>query len=93
MVQRFEDPVWLGSLLWLQFNPWPGNFHMLWAWPNFFFFFFAFLGLCLWYMEVPRLGFKSELKMPAYAKTTAVWDLSMSVIYTIAHGNTGFLTH
>ena len=72
---------------------------MAWEFPHavgmakFFFFFFAFLGLCLWYMEVPRLGFKSELKMPAYAKTTAVWDLSMSVIYTIAHGNTGFLTH
>ena len=22
------------SLLWLGFDPWPGNFHMLWAWPK-----------------------------------------------------------
>ena len=24
----------LGSLLWLGFNPWPGNFGMLWARPK-----------------------------------------------------------
>ena len=24
---------WLGSLLWLGFCPWPGNFHMMWIWP------------------------------------------------------------
>ena len=22
------------SLLWLRFDPWPGNFHMPWAWPK-----------------------------------------------------------
>ena len=22
------------SLLWCQFDPWPRNFHMLWAWPK-----------------------------------------------------------
>ena len=27
-------------------------------------------------MEVPRLGVKSELHVPAYATDTAVWDLS-----------------
>ena len=32
-------------------------------------FFFFFLGLYPWHMEVPRLGFKSELQLPAY--TTA----------------------
>lgn len=25
---------WFGSLLGHQFNTWPGNFHMLWTWPN-----------------------------------------------------------
>ena len=24
----------LGSLLWHGFSPWPGNFHMPWAWPK-----------------------------------------------------------
>ena len=23
---------WLGLLLWHRFDPWPGNFYMLWAW-------------------------------------------------------------
>ena len=22
------------SLLWHRFDPWPGNFHVLWAWPK-----------------------------------------------------------
>ena len=26
--------LWHGLLLWLKFNPWPGNFHMPWAWPK-----------------------------------------------------------
>ena len=30
----------------------------------------------LWHMEVPRLGVESELQLPAYATTTATWDLS-----------------
>ena len=25
---------WLGLLLWRGFDPWPGNFHLLWAWPE-----------------------------------------------------------
>ena len=33
-----KDPAlslqWLGSLLWRRFSPWPGNFHMPWAWPK-----------------------------------------------------------
>ena len=41
----------------------------------FFFFFFCFLGPCPWHMEVPRLGIKSELQLPAYATTIATWDL------------------
>ena len=30
----------------------------------------------LWYMEVPRLGVKSELQLPAYTTATATWDPS-----------------
>ena len=26
--------LWLGLLLWLGFNPWPGNFCILWVWPK-----------------------------------------------------------
>ena len=36
----------------------------------------VFLGLHLWYMEVPRLGgVESELQLPAYTAATATWDL------------------
>ena len=38
MVQRGKDPVLLLQrlklLLWRGFSPWPGNFHMLWAWQG-----------------------------------------------------------
>ena len=38
MVQRVKDLglllLWLGSLLWHRFRPWPGNFLMLQAWPK-----------------------------------------------------------
>ena len=37
---------------------------------------FCSLGLHLWHVEVPRLGVKLELHLPAYATATAVWDLS-----------------
>ena len=26
--------LWLRSPLWCRFNYWPGNFHILWAWPK-----------------------------------------------------------
>ena len=26
--------LWLRSVLWHRFSPWPGNFHMPWAWPT-----------------------------------------------------------
>ena len=26
--------LWLQSLLWHRFDPWPGNFHMPLAWPG-----------------------------------------------------------
>ena len=38
MVQQVKDLVlslqWLGSLLWHSFDPWPGNFYMLWVQPK-----------------------------------------------------------
>ena len=41
-----------------------------------FFFFFGFLGLHLWHREVPRLGGKSKLQLPAWAAATATQELS-----------------
>ena len=58
---------------------------------NFFFFFLSFchfLGRSRAYG-----GSQSELQLPAYARATATWDLSLSVTYTTAHGNAGSLTH
>ena len=37
--------------------------------------FFFFLGPYLQHMEVPRLGVKSELQLPAYTTVTATPDL------------------
>ena len=38
MVQWVKDPVlsllWLGSLVWCGFGPWPRNFCVLQAWPK-----------------------------------------------------------
>ena len=38
VAQQVKNPVlslqWLGSLLWHMFNPWLGNFHILWACGN-----------------------------------------------------------
>jgi len=36
--------------------------------------FIFFLGLHLWHMEVPRLGVKLELQLPAYTTATATLD-------------------
>ena len=34
MVKDLVSPLlWLRSLLWRRFEPWPGNFHMLWVQP------------------------------------------------------------
>ena len=40
-------------------------------------------------MELPRLGVKLELQLPAYTTATATPDLT----YNKAHDNTGSLTH
>ena len=39
-------------------------------------FYFAFLGLHQWHMQVPRLKVKPELQLPAYTTATATPDLS-----------------
>ena len=54
----------------------------------FFFFFLVFLGLLLWHTEIPGLGVKSKLQLPAYATATATPDLTESATYTTAHSNT-----
>ena len=40
------------------------------------FFFFFFLQSYLWHMEVPMLGVKSELQLPAYATVMIMQDQS-----------------
>ena len=59
----------------------------------FFFFFLVFLGLHSWHMEVPRLGVKLKLELPAYAMAQQCQIWAVSVTYTIAHSNVGSLTH
>ena len=49
-----------------EFDPWSGNLLP--------FFSFLFLGLKPWHMEVPRLGVKTELQVPAYTIATATPD-------------------
>ena len=41
-------------------------------------FFFSFLELLLWGIEVPRLGAELELQLPAYNTATATWDASLN---------------
>ena len=40
----------------------------------YYFYFFVFLGLYAWHMDVPRLGVESEPKLPAYTTATATPD-------------------
>ena len=39
------------------------------------FFFFWFLVLHLWHIEIPRLGIETELQLLVYITATAMWDL------------------
>ena len=56
-------------------------------------FFFFFLGLHPWHMEIPRLGVKLELQLQVSATATATWDEAASATYTTGHSNAGTLTH
>ena len=53
---------------------------------------FVFLGPHPQHKAVPRLGVNFELQLPAYT-ATAIPDPSHISTYTIAHSNTGSLTH
>ena len=53
----------------------------------------VFLGPHLQHLEFPKLGVKSELKLPAYTTATARQDLSHVWTYSKTHSNTGSLTH
>ena len=33
-VKDLMSLLWLWSLLWHGFNPWPENFHVPWVWPK-----------------------------------------------------------
>ena len=46
---------------------------------------FVFLGLFPWHMEVPRLGVKLELQLPAYTTATAV--LVRSLVCNLHHSS------
>ena len=49
---------------------------------SFGFLFLVFLGPYPWHMEVPRLGVKLELQLPAYTTATATWDPSLCLLPT-----------
>ena len=55
--------------------------------------FIYFSGLHPWHMEVPELGVKLELQLPACATAQQCQIQAASVTYSIAHSNTGSLTH
>ena len=54
---------------------------------------FVFLSLHPWHMEVPRLGVKLELQLPAYATATATWDPSCVCDLHHSSWQTQSLTH
>ena len=54
---------------------------------------FCLSGPHLQHMEVPKLGVKSELQLPAYTTVTATLDPSRICDLHHSQGNTGSLTH
>ena len=58
----------------------------------FIFLIFIFLGLHLWHMDVPRLGVKLELQLPAYTQPQQHQIWVVPVTYTAAHSNAGSST-
>ena len=51
MVQQVKDPAL--SLLWLGFNPWPGNSHMPWSWPKNYFSLALILSIIAFIIHIP----------------------------------------
>ena len=56
----------------------------------FYFILYCFLGPHLWHMEVPRLGVKLELQLPATPQQHQI--SAVSATYTAAHSHSGSLT-
>ena len=59
-------------------------------------FFFSFLGLPLWHMEVPSIGVGDEISASAEAYATAKYtgsEPAAPMTYASACGNTRSLTH
>ena len=55
--------------------------------------FLSFFGQHPWHMEVPKLGVEMELHLPPTPQPQQRRIWAASVTYTMAHGNTGSLTH
>ena len=58
--------------MWPKYLDFPINYYYYY----YYYYYFSFLGPSLWHMEVPRLGFQSELQLPAYTTATTTRDLS-----------------
>ena len=89
MLRREQDPLKEDQRLLQQLklemnmeertNPTPYHYYYYYFFFIFifyFFFAFCFLGLQPWHTEVPRLGVKSQLQLPAYTTATATQDPS-----------------
>ena len=60
---------------------------------TFLFFSFFFSGPQVQYMEVPRLGIKSEIQLPAYTTAMAMPDPNYFCNLHDSHSNARYLTH
>ena len=70
-------PAMSDSAFWSLLKNHSWEFFCGWAVKDlvFFGFVFFFLGPQVQYVEIPNLGVKSKLQLPAYTKATAMWDV------------------
>ena len=71
-----STPSFLLSVFWGKFQFWEDGIQIVFSYGRSFFFFFFSLGPHPWHVEVPRLGIKWELQLPAYTTATATRNLS-----------------
>ena len=86
----FDSISFLFLSFFFSFLLFPFPFFFLFLFFSFLFYCFLLLGPYLGHMEVPRLGVKSKLQLPAYATATAMQQCgiqAMSVTYTKAISN------
>ena len=57
------------------------------SYPILFLFFYFVLGPHLQHMEIPRLGVKSKLQLPAYTTATATATPDLSRVCNLLHGS------